>query len=51
MTSDCALESETIDLLSEVLIGINAFVLTNQKRMWCDWQPSDYKNILRAIYK
>lgn len=26
-----------------VLIGINAFVLTNQKQMWCDWQPSDYR--------
>ena len=51
MISDCVLKSETIDLLSEVLICINTFVLTNQKQMWCDWQPSDYKNRLRATSK
>jgi len=51
MSSECALGSETIDLLSAqpTVIGISAFVLTNQKQMWCDWQPSDYKNRRQAI--
>jgi len=53
MSSDCALESEKIDLLSAqpVVIGINAFVPSNQKQNVVCWQPSDNKNRRQAISK